>query len=193
MEGARQIMSVGIPQSIAPAVSAEAPKMRMAGGEVKGRAVHEAVKHEKGKDEEREAVSTSILESAKGEGYDAAFEKMASGDFGQEIQEEPEEVESENDSEDIENRVEVLERQVLKLSADSARMTEYMKRFPELLGLTYEELLALALILKKKLEKDEDEEDKGLLDALLAIIGKLFQSMADPGVIIGEEPEKRAA
>ena len=61
----------------------------------------------------------------------------------------------------------------------------------ELQGLTLEELLALALILQKKLEKEK--EDKGLLDTLIAFIGMLFQAMIEPGVIVGEKPEEQKA
>lgn len=204
MEGAGTIMSAGVVQSVSQAPAIEAPRMEEIQhaphvpevAEQFGVPKPEAV-------EGRNRAAQGILDVAKDEGYDAAFEEMARGDFGEKAQEEfaeeriegqLEEIAPETEHvEHIEDRVQILEGQVshiMQLQDASLRMVEIMKL--ELQGLTLEELLALALILKKKLEKEE--EDKGIIDALISIIGKLFQAMVEPEVITGEKPaEEKAA
>lgn len=197
MEGVGQIMNPGVVLSVAQTPIAEAPAM------VVGPSMEvmqspqmpevEPLDAPKLETEVRTQSAQEILDLAKDEGYDAAFEKMAQGDFGEELPGEEADglgIDSQEEPTDqIEDRVQILKGKVselLQLKENSAKMAE--KMVLELQALTLEELLALAIILQKRLEKEK--EDKGLFDALISLLGMLLQAMVEPEVI-GEEFAKK--
>lgn len=200
MEGVGQIMNPGVVLSVAQTPIAEAPAM------VVGPSMEvmqspqmpevEPLDAPKLETEVRTQSAQEILDLAKDEGYDVAFEKMAQGDFGEELPGEEADgagIDSQEEPTDqIEERVQILEGKVselMQLKLDSSIMAAKMKL--ELQNFTIEELLALAALLKKKLDKDK--EDKGLLDVLITLMGMLLQAMIEPEVITGEETNNKAA
>jgi hypothetical protein len=191
MEGVGQIMNPGVVLSVAQVPIVEAPSMAvgvgssMEGMQTGPQISEVASQFDSPKPEEvgsRDQSTREILDLAKDKGYDAAFEKMAQGDFGEKVDGESIDPMQEEPTNQIEDRVQILEEKVselLQLKENSAKMAEKMAF--ELQALTLEELIALAIVLQKRLEKEK--EDKGLFDALIALMGMLLQAMVEPEVI----------
>lgn len=203
MEGVGEIMNPGVVLSVVQVPIVEAPTMTVgpsmevmqAGPQMPE--VVERLDSPKPEGVGSMAQSTQeILDLAKDKGYDAAFERMAQGGFGEKLPgEEADEAgidSQEEPTDQIADRVQILEGKVselMQLKLDSSIIAARMKL--ELQNFTIEELLALAAILKKKLDKDK--EDKGLLDVLITLMGMLLQAMIEPEVITGEETNNKAA
>ena len=208
MEGVGQIMNPGVVLSVAQAPIVEAPSMAV-GPSMEGMqpalSIPEVAKsggvsrfgEEAG---ERKEVAQNILDVAKNEGYDAAFERMAGGNFEKMPQEEfveeglellQDKTGLEKQPEEMDARVQALENRVSALLNENIGLRKDIAVMKDLYAFTLEELLAFAILLRKRLE-GKTEEDRGLIDILFSLIGKLFQAMVEPEVITGEEAREKA-
>ena len=206
MEGVGEIINPGVVLSVAQSPIVEAPAMAVGpsmevmqtGPQIPE--VAEQLDSPSPDEAGSSAQSTQeILDLAKDKGYDAAFEKMAQGDF--EAQPENEIVESETESasqiveaeevspEELETRVQALEGRVSSLLQENMKLRQDVNAMKDLYAFTLEELLAFAALLRKKLE---GEEDKGLLDVLITLIGKLFQAVLEPEIVTGGASKSKA-